>query len=169
MFFHRLNGKCQLKKLVLALTLFSFMFLLGCSQQSRLITQIGDCKLKILSTDPKSPAILKPGQKVHINFKYDMGDYDAVQIWARPRTNGSITRGYKAHGSSVYNKYDGAKDTIQGYFFFDEPTEVDEIIVRMKDSKSGEYVCVAKKKVDFKWFGYSKPKEAEAKKTCSDK
>ncbi len=162
MFCKNLNVKCSPKKLVLTLTLFSFLFLFGCSQQSHLVTQIGDCKLQILSTEPKSPAILSPGQKVYVNFKYDMGDYDAVQIWARPRTNGSLTKGYKAHGSSVYNKYDGAKDTTQGYFFFDEPTEVDEIIVRMKDSKSNKYVCVAKKKVDFKWLGYSKPKKAEA-------
>jgi len=161
MFCERLNGKYPLKELVLVLTLFSSLFLLGCSQQRLLVTQKGDCKLQILSTEPKSPAILKPGQKVYVNFKYDIGGYDAAQIWVRPRTNGSQTRGYKAHGSSVYHKYDGAEDTIQGYFFFDEPAEVDEIIVRMKDRKSSEYVCVAKKKVDFKWFGYSKPKEAK--------
>jgi hypothetical protein len=162
MFYKSLNSKCLPKQLVLALTLLLILVFLGCSQQSRLVTQRGDCKLQIISTEPKSPAILQPGQKVYVNFRYDTGDYDAVQIWARPRTNGSMTKGYKAHGSSVYNKYDDVKDTIQGYFFFDEPTEVDEIIVRMKDNKSSEYVCVAKKKVDFKWFGYSKPKETDA-------
>lgn len=121
------------------------------------MTQRGGCDLKIISTEPKSPAILEAGQKLYVNIKYDIGDYDSVQIWARPRTNGSQTKGYRAHGSPVYNKYDGSRDTIQGYFFFDEPAVVDEIIVRMKAGNSDDYVCVAKKEVDFKWLGYSKP------------
>ncbi|MBN1796709.1 MAG: carboxypeptidase regulatory-like domain-containing protein [Sedimentisphaerales bacterium] len=132
------------------------LFYCGCARQSVLVTKQGNCNLKILSTEPKSPAILQAGDKVYVNFKYDMGDYDSVQILARPRSNGSETPGYKAHGSPVYNKYDGAKDSIQGYFFFDEPAVVDEIIVRMKDKNRGDYVCVAKKKVNLKWLGYSK-------------
>jgi hypothetical protein len=151
-------------KSLLILTLLLFLFALGCSQQGVLVTQKGDCNLKITSTEPKSPAILEAGQKLYVNIKYDMGDYNSVQIWARPRTNGSQTKGYRAHGSPVYHKFDGSCDTIQGYFFFDEPTVVDEIIVRMKDKGSGDYICVAKKEVDFKWLGYSKPDDAKADK-----
>lgn len=122
-------------------------------QPSVVVTRKGNTDLEILSTEPESPATLQAGEKVYVTFDYDMGEYEAVQIWVRPRTNGAETKGRKVHKSPVYRKYDGAKDQIQGYFFFDDPVVVDEIIVRMKDKASGEYVCVAKKDASFKWEG----------------
>ena len=91
------------------------------------------------------------GETFYVNIEYDMGQNDSVQIWARPRTNGSSTSGYRAHGSSVYNKYEGTTDIIQGHFFFDEPTIVDEVIVRMKNTETDNYVCVAKMDVQLEW------------------
>lgn len=122
-------------------------------QPSVVVTRKGNTDLEILSTEPESPATLQAGEKVYVTFNYDMGEYEAVQIWIRPRTNGTETKDYKAHKSPVYRKYDGTKDQIQGYFFFDDPAVVDEIIVRMKDKTSGEYVCVAKKDASFEWEG----------------
>ncbi len=129
------------------------LFYCGCAQQGVLVTQKGGCNLRILSTEPQSPAVLQAGQKVYVTFRYDMGRYESVRVWARPRTNGTNTRGYHAHKSPTYNKYDGATDEIQGYFFFNDPAVVDEIIVRMKDKASDKYVCVAKKDVHFEWKG----------------
>jgi len=125
------------------------------------------CKLKIVSTEPKSPATLEAGQKLYINFKYELGPYEAVPIWARPRTNGRSTRGYRAHGSTVYRKSVNPKGTAQGYFFFDKPTTVDEIIIRMKDVNTKEYVCTSLKKCNFEWKGTSKPKDTKAFKNVS--
>ncbi|MFA5424400.1 MAG: carboxypeptidase-like regulatory domain-containing protein [Phycisphaerae bacterium] len=143
--------------------LFFLLFYCGCTQsdnivernpeQGRLVTQTGGCDLSVISTEPPSPAILNAGEKVYVTFEYDMGDYNSVQIWARPRTNGSETTGYLAHPSPVYHKYDGAEDEIYGYFFFDNPAVVDEIVIRMKDKAGDDYVCVAKKDVHFEWKG----------------
>ncbi len=138
---------------LIILILVQLLFYCGCGSQSVVITRKGNCNLEILSTKPQSPATLQAGEKVYVTFKYDMGEYESVVIFARPRTNGAASRGYTAHPSAIYNKYDGAKDEIQGYFYFDNPAIVDEIIVRMKDKASDEYVCVVKKEASFEWKG----------------
>ncbi len=137
----------------IVLLLALLLFYGDCARQSVMVTQKGNCKLKILSTEPESPAILKAGEKVYVTFRYNMGEYESVWLMAKPRTNGTVTPGHHRYQSPVYNKYDGAKDEIQGYFFFNEPAVVDEIIVRMKDKASDEYVCVAVKEVHFEWKG----------------
>jgi len=118
-------------------------------------------KLKVISIEPKTPATLEAGQKLLINFEYDLGPYDSVLIWARPQTNGQSTPGYAAHPSPVYKKSVNPKGKAQGYFFFDRPTKVDEIVVRMSSSGSKGYVCTTTKKCNFEWKGTSKPKEPQ--------
>ncbi len=135
------------------LLLILLLFHCGCARQSVLVTKKGNCNLKILSTEPESPAILRAGEKVYVTFRYDMGRYESVWLFVKPRTNGTVTPGHHRSKSPIYNKYDGATDEIKGYFFFNDPAVVDEIIVRMKDKTSGEYVCVAKKDVNFEWKG----------------
>ncbi len=135
------------------LLLTSQLFFCGCRQKGNLVTQKGKCNLEILSTEPKSPSILQAGEKAYVAFRYNMGEYEAVQIWVRPRTNGADSNGCSAHESAVYHKYDGAEDEIKGWFSFDEPAVVDEIIIRMKDKAGGEYVCVLKKDISFEWKG----------------
>ncbi len=153
--------KLNIKILIVIIILSSLLSIPCYSSKSKLVTQKGCCKLKIISTEPNSPAQLKAGQKAYVNFKYNMGEYDSVQIWVMPRTNGSDNKRGVYHCSPVYNKYDGSKDTIKGYFLFNESAEVDEVIIRMKDVKSGEYVCVAKKKVDLKWHSHNKEEPTE--------
>lgn len=123
-----------------------------------LFRDVSGCKLKIVSTEPAWPATLEAGQKLYINFKYDLGPYETVHIWARPQTNGRNTQGYRAHPSPVYKKSVNAKGTGQGYFFFDEPTKVDAIIIKMKDLNTEEYVCTTVKKCNLEWKGTSQTK-----------
>jgi hypothetical protein len=129
------------------------LFYCGCTQRGVLVTQKGECNLEILSTEPESPAVLKAGEKVYVTFRYDMGDYESVWLFVKPRTNGTVTHGYHRSKSPIYNKYDGAKDEIKGYFYFNDLAVVDEIIVRMKDKVTNDYVCVALKEVHFEWKG----------------
>jgi hypothetical protein len=138
---------------VLVFLLFVMLFHYGCAQQGVLVTRKGSCNLKIISTEPHSPAMLQAGQKVYVTFRYDMGNYDSVWLFTKPRTNGSVTHGHHRSKSPIYNKYDGATDEIKGYFFFNDPAVVDEIVVRMKDKAANEYVCVALKEVHFEWKG----------------
>lgn len=135
------------------LLLVLLLFHCGCARQSMLVTQKGDCNLEILSTEPESPAVLKAGEKVYVTFRYDMGDYESVWLFVKPRTNGIVTRGHHRSLSPLYNKYDGAIDEIKGYFYFNDPAVVDEIIVRMKDKATDEFVCVALKEAHFEWKG----------------
>ncbi len=140
---------CLLIILLLALLLFYG----DCGKKSIIVTQKGNCNLKIISTEPESPAILRAGEKVYVTFRYDMGDYESVWLFAKPRTNGTVTPGHHRSKSPIYNKYDGATDEIKGYFYFNDPAVVDEIIVRMKEKATDEYVCVALKEVHFEWKG----------------
>ncbi|MFC1676130.1 LamG-like jellyroll fold domain-containing protein [Planctomycetota bacterium] len=110
-----------------------------------------DNSLAIKSVVPNSPAILKLGEKLNVDIHYQLRSFTDVQIWARPQTKGRRTHGYKAHGSRVYHKTDSETGIAKGYFFFDKPTSVDEIRVRMKDKNTGETQTIFYK-IDARWI-----------------
>lgn len=156
--------------LTLLLVLFlCFYILFWQFRRLRCCQKDGSSKLKIISTEPRSPAMLEAGQKLYINFEYDVGPYGAVQIWARPQTNGKSTPDYIAHPSPLYEKSVSPKGKAQGYFFFNQPTKVNAIIIRMSDVKAGEYVCITTKSCDFEWKGISEPKHMHENKCETDK
>lgn len=109
--------------------------------------------LEVISVEPPSPAVLNPGEKLHVKFRYRLGPCEAVQIWARPYTSGRRTRGYRAHGSSVYKKAVRESGVAEGSFFFDGPAVVDEIRINMQDVASRKDVHTISYKIDARWVG----------------
>ena len=122
--------------------------------------------LEVISVEPPSPAVLNPGEKLHVKFRYRLGSCEAVQIWARPYTNGRKTRGYRAHGSSVYKKAVRESGVAEGSFFFDEPAVIDEVRINMQDVASRKDVHTTSYKIDARWIGpdISKKEQANRKK-----
>jgi len=119
--------------------------------------------LEVISVEPSSPAVLNPGEKLTVKFRYRLGSSEDVQIWARPYTRGSRTRGYKAHGSPHYKKSVNKTGVAEGWFYFDEPTVVDEVRINMRDVTTGENVYTASYKIDARWVGSELAKKAQAK------
>ena len=113
---------------------------------------IKDGRLKIIKTNPTLPASLNLGEQLKIQFEYDLGSAEKVQIWARPYTNGRRTQGYKAHGSPVYNREEKQIGEAEGYFFFDRPTVVDEVRIEMIDATSNAVIYSLSEKIDAKWI-----------------
>ena len=109
--------------------------------------------LEVISVEPPSPAVLNPGEILNVKFRYRLGPSEAVQIWARPYTSGRRTRGYKAHGSSVYKKAVRESGVAEGSFFFDGPAVVDEIRINMQDVASRKDVHTISYKIDARWVG----------------
>jgi ankyrin repeat protein len=110
-----------------------------------------DNSLEIISVSSSSPAILKLGEKLNVDIRYQLRSFTDVQIWARPYTKGKRTSGYKAHGSKVYHKTDSETGIAKGYFFFDKPATVDEIRVRMEDKNTGKDQ-ITSYKIDARWI-----------------
>jgi len=105
--------------------------------------------LEVISVEPACPAVLDLGEKLRVKVRYRVVSSDSVRIWVRPYTRGRRTSGYKAHGSSTYEKGTGV---VEGYFFFEEPVMVDEVRVKMVDSKTHKTLNNISYKVDARWF-----------------
>jgi thiol-disulfide isomerase/thioredoxin len=87
-----------------------------------------DASLEIKSITPAPPAELKAGERLTVTVQYKNPESRPVHIWARPYTNGKSTGGYRAHPSPSYNAPTGR---MEGWFYFDQPTVVDEVRVEM--------------------------------------
>lgn len=176
------NGgkKCEFKTLVLGAALAVLIAGAGIWGLSRRggetveVDQMGGRvtlgrSLKVISTDPPCPAVLKVGERFYIRFRYRLGTSESAQIWVRPYTRGSVTAGYGAHGSGFYHKKDREAGEAEGWFTFAKPTFVDEVCVYMKDYETGERVYTVFYKVDVRWIGPDLSKKGQAyqkKRTC---
>jgi len=107
--------------------------------------------LEVVSIEPAPPAVLNLGEKLQVQFRYDLGPSEAVQIWARPYTGGRRTDGYRAHPSDFYQKAAGKSGFAEGWFCFDKPAVVDEVRISMRDAATGENVHTISHKVDVRW------------------
>jgi hypothetical protein len=101
----------------------------GCAN---LISRPSD-SLRIISTEPASPAVLKLGEKMTVNVQYCITNSDAVLIFVRPFTKGEKTDGYRAHPSLTYRLGSGI---IVGWFYFDTEADVDEVRAEMIDART---------------------------------
>ena len=116
--------------------------------------------LTIKSITPASPAALKAGERLQIAIEYHYDQEKSVHIWARPFTNGRSTSGYRAHPSPPYPKGTG---TAEGWFYFDSPTQVDEVRVTMSDG-GREPIATASLPIKAVWTG---TRETPAKKVTA--
>lgn len=115
--------------------------------------------LEVISVQPTFPTALKAGEKLRIKIRYCVSSTDLARIWARPYTDGQSTPGYRAHGSPCHEKGTGE---IEGYFFFDKPTIVDEIRVKMVDCETKKTVDTTSYRIDARWIGSKASKKESA-------
>ena len=59
--------------------------------------------INTISMSPNPPASVHNGSDVTINFHYSVSVAGGVRIWARPFSDGALTSGYGASGSSIYS------------------------------------------------------------------
>jgi hypothetical protein len=104
--------------------------------------------VEIKATKPKTPATLATGEKFTISIHYNNTGKNPVLIFARPMTNVKKTDGYRAHPSPEYAQGSG---DVEGWFSFDSPALVDEVLVTMVDAKTKEVIETAKLPVKITW------------------
>ncbi len=104
--------------------------------------------LEVVSTVPQLPAVLSLGQKLVVKIRYHIASADKARIWARPYTGGQVNSAMRGHGSP---QYDSGSGVVNGWFFFDEPTKVDEIRVNMVAADSQKTIVTATLKIDAEW------------------
>ena len=110
---------------------------------------IGD-RLTITKFSPDLPASIAIGEKLIVTVEYDINSVKEAQIFVRPLTNGRGTPGYRAHGCRPIKE---GKGVIEGYFFFNEPTIVDEVRVRMLNAKDQSHICTSiSKEISAQWL-----------------
>jgi len=93
--------------------------------------------LKIVRFEPGVPATLHPGDKLFVYVHYRVESVDQARIFVRPLTHGESTPGYKAHGSPTYDR---GKGEMVGWFTFDKPTKVHDVLVQMVDAGNPDHV-----------------------------
>jgi hypothetical protein len=103
--------------------------------------------IEVISIDPASPAVLEPGQRLYVKFRYNAGDAEAIQTWVRPEGR---NKGCKSHPCSRITDKEGV---YEGWFFFDDnAAEIKDIKISMIDCKDKrEYICEKSVPVDIKW------------------
>jgi len=155
-----MRGKFM-RRLLIVYAVFMLISVCGCANKnSNINSHIGSAGseksgdyLEVLSTKPASPAVLKAGQKVTVEIGYEIGSAENVLIWARPYFKGILARGYSAHHLIPRARADAQSGVAEGYFFYENPAEVDEIRVMMRDVKSQKMLKDASYKVAFRWEG----------------
>jgi len=104
--------------------------------------------LEIVSPTPQTPTVLSLGERFTVKVRYHLASVNQARIWARPYTGGKYTSGYRAHPSPMY---DAGTGEMEGWFFFDEPTKVDEVRVQMVPADSREPIAAASLKISAEW------------------
>lgn len=104
--------------------------------------------LEITVTKPKTPSTLAKGEKLTITIHYNNLGPNPVRIFARPNTGGKPTDGCLSHPSPEYAKGSG---DVEGWFFFENPALIDEVLVKMIDAKTNETIATTKLPVKITW------------------
>ena len=104
--------------------------------------------LEIVSIMPQTPTVLPLGERLRVKIRYHLASAEKARIWARPYTKGRRTSSYKAHGSPLH---DAGNGEIEGYFYFEKQTKVDEVRVRMVSPDSKEPIATASMVIDAEW------------------
>ncbi len=150
-----------MRRLLIVEAVFMMISVCGCANKnSNISSHIGNAGgekpgdfLEVLSTRPASPAVLDAGQKVTVEIGYEIGSAENVLIWARPYFKGTLAKGYSAHHLIPRARADAQSGAAEGYFFYENPAEVDEIRIMMQDVKSQKMLKEESYKVAFRWEG----------------
>jgi hypothetical protein len=109
----------------------------------------GNNKLKIVRFSPSLPSLIPVGERLTVTVEYNIRSAKEAQIFIRPFTNGRRTPGIFSHGC---RSIQSGKGTLEGYFFFDDPTVVDEIQIEMVNVKDQLQVYASvSKEISAEW------------------
>lgn len=111
--------------------------------------QDSESTVEVVSTEPATPATLRPGERLTVSIRYEAGATDEVRIWIGPYTEGKRTSGFKPHRSGSYA---GGSGRIEDWITFAKPASVDEIRVKLR-TKSGKLLAEVSHKTDATWTG----------------
>ncbi|GAB4522354.1 MAG: hypothetical protein Fur0018_03980 [Anaerolineales bacterium] len=102
------------------------------------------------SISPTSPNIFKYGDKVYVNFDYQVNSRSGARIWVRPFSGSHLSPGYTAHGSGVYT----GSGSSSGFFTLNSgPSVVDHIRIQMWDPNQTTLLYEAFLPVHLRWAG----------------
>ncbi|MCK4293357.1 MAG: hypothetical protein KAY65_09180 [Planctomycetes bacterium] len=104
--------------------------------------------LEIVSTIPPTPAVLELGEKMRVKIRYNLVSAQKAHIWALPYTNGRNNILSKSHPSYGY---DAGNGEMEGWFYFENQTKVDEIRVRMVSTEPKQTIATASLPIDAEW------------------
>lgn len=104
--------------------------------------------LEIVSTIPPTPAVLKLGEKMRVKIRYHLVSAEKAHIWARPFIKGRNNVSAKTHPSYGH---DAGNGEIEGWFFSDEATKVDEVRVTMVAYDSRKLIATASLPIEAEW------------------
>jgi len=89
-------------------------------------------EVEIVATKPSAPAKLKLGERLVVDFKYNIQTKGKFWIWVRPYRKNSGPGDYLASGSFEYSS---PKGIGSGFFFYQYPIKIDGIRVTVMDRK----------------------------------
>jgi hypothetical protein len=112
--------------------LFVVLFLVSCDCSEEGSSFSGKDRLKIVKFSPALPSLIGVGEKLTVTVEYNIKSVNEAQIFIRPFTNGRGTPGSLSHGCRSIKT---GKGVLEGIFFFDEPTVIDEVRVTMVNTR----------------------------------
>lgn len=98
--------------------------------------------IKISSMSPKSPATLKLGERFTIKLHYKNPGKNVVLVYARPQVLGTSSPIPQAKSKAGFVEY---------WFYFDKPTVVDELELKMVDQTENKVLATEKVPVKLTW------------------
>lgn len=111
-------------------------------------------EVTVLKMNPASPATLAPGEKVEVDFRYDVRAETSFRIFVRPMTGDAVSEKYAASASPLYEpgQGDGRAD-----FSLRSPGQVDKLRIFAVAEDSGRHL--ARSHVDVS-YRFAAPGEA---------
>ena len=101
-----------------------------------------------LSTDAEKPTVLDLGDRVNVTLEYENPGSGKVRVWATPFKDG---KGSELGLFEPSQEQPSGKHTLERYFLFNRPGEIDEVRATLVDSESKEELSVVILPAYAKW------------------
>lgn len=129
--------------------LFVCLFVVSCDCSEDGSSFSGKDGLKIVRFSPALPSLIPVDEKLTVTVEYNIRSAKEAQIFIRPFTNGRGTPGRFSHGCRSIKT---GKGVLEGSFFFDEPTVIDEVRVEMVNVRDQTKVYASvSKEISAEW------------------
>jgi hypothetical protein len=99
-----------------------------------------DDELALVSVEPALPAALAVSEKLRFDIVYELKSIEQAAIGVRPFVNSQRANGYHAHHLIIVSKDTENPGIITGWFYFDKPTQINEVRLYMQNLDTGATV-----------------------------